>query len=155
MINTELYIDALTTALQGVYEGEEIPVLEGPAERVLALMGESYSDNAFISVIDETTDYEPGDGYDVLQTQTDLRIEVYVMMSPNEQTDDCVRLARTISDYVVFWLMKRSLTIAIATGGYTTVELQPINRERVTEETVLDGHYAITARMIATEYLTC
>lgn len=151
-VDTQAYIDALIDALAGVYSGETIPVLEGPAERILLVYDETYP--VFISVFDETMDFEPMDGYTFLSNTIALRIEIFVMAAPSAQDDTATRRARAISDSVIAWLMGRTISIPIG-SAYRGADLHPVRRERILEESVIDGHYAITAEMTVSEVSTC
>lgn len=156
-VNTQKYIDELISALSGVYENEPLPVLEGPSERVLLMYDESKP--TFISVIDTNTEYTPADGYELLQSEIELKIEVFVMAAPQAQDDIAVTRARAISDSIVGWLMNRKLQVKTYTGSDTftvkAADLQPVSRERIEEESIIDGHYSITAMMQTQEKLTC
>lgn len=152
-VDTQLYLDGIIEALDGVYADENIPVLEGPAERVLDMYGENKP--TFISVSDETMTFTPTDGYQLMENVGEYRVEIFVMAAPEEQTDRPVRRARAISDYIIGYFMARNLSVTKPDGTVRSFELRPVSRERVLEESVLSGHFAITVELIAHEVLQC
>lgn len=152
-VDTQCYLDAVISALDGVYASEQIPVIEGPPERVFALYAENKP--TFISVTDELLSFEPSDGFQVMQNTVDLRIDVYVIAAPNDQTDRPVKRARAISDYIIGYLMARNIVATKSSGTIVPMEFRPVGREQITEESVLDGHFSISAQLITHEALSC